>query len=60
MCSSTLPYLDNVDAVLDNVHKVRAENRFILQFARKVYNSNHKLVWIYLSFKQTKNIPKYI
>ena len=32
MCSSTLPYLDNVDAVLDNVHKVRAENGFILQF----------------------------
>ena len=32
MCSSTWPYLDNVDSVLDSVHKVRAENGFILQF----------------------------
>ena len=32
MCSSSLPYLDDVDAVLDDVHKVRDENGFILQF----------------------------
>ena len=32
MCSSTWPYLDNADAVLDSVYKVRAENGFILQF----------------------------